>query len=266
MPPFNDRNRRNNLSNYLLGHVYGRPGTTLKITYRDVAGVDQQRLITRESRGPTVDLSPVMPPAIVEFESKRLAGGIAYIRFNHFAEPVDTKFIAAAEAMHDTRGMIVDLRGTPGGYFSVLDTIAEQLLLNKVLLYQYKFRDRTIDKVLTPAAEPYTKPVAVLIDERSMSCSELFAGSLQAVKRAVVIGNRSPGYLLGANWKRLLNGGYFMHTILQPLSSDGRIIEGHGVVPDIEVALNRDALLKGSDPQLEAAIKYIEEKSRTRID
>ena len=39
-----------------------------------------------------------------------------------------------------------------------------------------------------------------------------------------------------------------------------------GVVPDIEVALNRDALLKGRDPQLEAAIKYIEEKSRTRID
>jgi C-terminal processing protease CtpA/Prc len=152
MPPFNDRNRRNNLSNYLLGQVYGRPHTTLSITYRDAAGVNQQRLIWRESRGPAVDLSPVMPPAIIEFESKRLAGGIACIRFNHFAAPVDIKFIAAAAAMHDTHGMIIDLRGTPGGYFSVLDTIAEQLLLKKMLLYHYKFRERTIDKVLTPAA------------------------------------------------------------------------------------------------------------------
>jgi len=101
----------------------------------------------------------------------------------------------------------------------------------------------------------------VLIDERSMSCSELFAGSLQAVKRAIIVGNRSPGYLLGANWIRLLNGGYFMHTILQPLPSNGKIIEDHGVLPDIEVRLDRKALLDGRDTQLEAAIKYIRDNS-----
>jgi C-terminal peptidase prc len=198
-----------------------------------------------------------MPPVIIEFESKRLADNIGYIRFNHFAAPVDTKFIAAIEAMQDTRGMIIDLRANPGGFFNVLDTIAKHLLSKKVLLYSYKFRDRTVDKVLTPVAGPYTKPVAVLIDERSMSCSELFAASMQAVKRAVIIGDRSPGYLLGAVWKTLLNGGYFMHTILQPLPADGKIIEDHGVMPDIEVSLDRDALLRGKDSQLEAAIRYI---------
>jgi C-terminal processing protease CtpA/Prc len=200
-----------------------------------------------------------MPPAFIEFESKRLAGNIGYIRFNHFAAPVDTKFIAAIEAMGDTDAMIIDLRANPGGFFSVLDTMAEHLLLEKVLLYQYKFRDRTVDKVIHPVAAPYKKPVAVLIDERSMSCSELFAGSMQVVKRAVIVGNRSPGYLLGANWIRLLNGGYFMHTILQPLPSDGKIIEDHGVRPDIAVNLDRNALLEGRDTQLEAAVKYIME-------
>jgi carboxyl-terminal processing protease len=199
-----------------------------------------------------------MPPAFIEFESKRLAGNIGYIRFNHFAAPVDTKFIAAIKRMDDTNGLIIDLRANPGGFFSVLNTLAEHLLFERVVLYQYKFRDRTVNKVLDPVAEPYHKPVVVLIDEKSMSCSELFAGSMQAVKRVVVIGNRSPGYLLGANWKRLLNGGYFMHTILQPLPSDGKIIENHGVVPDIEVGLERDALLKGSDTQLEAAIKCLQ--------
>jgi C-terminal processing protease CtpA/Prc len=38
---------------------------------------------------------------------------------------------------------------------------------------------------------------------------------------------------------------------------DGKIIEGHGVVPDIEVKLDQDALLKGTDTQLEAAKAHI---------
>ena len=94
-----------------------------------------------------------------------------------------------------------------------------------------------------------------------MSCSELFAGSMQAVKRVIIVGDRSPGYLLGANWQKLPNGGSFMHTILQPVPSDGKIIENHGVMPDIEVSLDRDALLDGRDTQLEAAEDYIKEKN-----
>jgi len=256
-PPFNDRNRRNNLSNYILGHIYGMPDTIVSITYRNEFGIIQEKAITRKSRGQATSLSPTMPPAFIEFESERLPGNIGYIRFNHFAAPVDTKFIAAIETMSDSRGMIIDLRANPGGFFSVLDTLAKHLLIEKTLLYQYKFRDRTVDKVINPVADPFKKPVVVLIDERSMSCSELFAGSMQAVKRAVIVGNRSPGYLLGANWIRLLNGAYFMHTILQPLPYGGKIIEDHGVVPDIEVSLDREALLDGRDTQLETAIKYI---------
>jgi carboxyl-terminal processing protease len=260
-PPFNDRNRRNNLSNYILGHIYGKPDTVVAITYCNERLIIEQKSITRMSRGQAISLSPAMPAAFIEFDSKRLAGNIGYVRFNHFAAPVDTKFIAAIDAMGDTNAIIIDLRANPGGFFSVLDTMAEHLLSEKVLLYRYKFRDRVVDKVLAPVADPYQKPVVVLIDERSMSCSELFAASLQAVKRVTIVGSRSPGYLLGADWIRLLNGGYFMHTILQPLPSDGKIIENHGVVPDIEVDLDRDALLKGRDSQLEAAIKFIKEKS-----
>jgi len=258
-PPFNNRNRRNNIANYILGHIYGRSDTIVKIAYSDESENIREKAINRVSRGRAVTFSPTMPPAFIEFESKRLEDNIGYIRFNHFAEPVDTRFIAALNSMRDTRGMIIDLRANPGGFFSVLDTMAEHLLLERVLLYKCKFRSRTVDKVLDPVAEPYNKPVVVLIDEKSMSCSELFAGSLQAVKRAVIVGDRSPGYLLGADWIRLLNGGYFMHTILQPLPSNGKIIEDHGVMPDIEVRLDRDALLAGRDTQLEAAIKKIME-------
>ena len=261
MPPFNSRNQRNNVSNYILGRIYGPPETVVKITYRDEFENIHESAIKRESRGRGRVISPAMPPAIIEFESRRLEHNLGYIKFNHFAEPVDTKFIAALNSMRDTRGIIIDLRGNSGGYFSILDTIAKHLLLEKVLLYRYRFRNRTVDKVLTPVAEPYNNPVVVLIDEKSMSCSELFAGSMQAVKRVIIVGDRSPGYLLGANWQKLPNGGSFMHTILQPVPSDGIIIEDHGVIPDIQVSLDRDALLDGRDTQLEAAEDYIKEKN-----
>jgi C-terminal processing protease CtpA/Prc len=48
-----------------------------------------------------------------------------------------------------------------------------------------------------------------------------------------------------------------MHTFLQPLPSDGRIIEGQGVLPDIERARDRQELLAGRDNQLEAARVWI---------
>jgi len=235
--------------------------TVVKITYRDEFENIHESAIKRESRGRGRVISPAMPPAIIEFESRRLEHNLGYLKFNHFAEPVDTKFIAALNSMRDTRGIIIDLRGNSGGYFSILDTIAKHLLLEKVLLYRYRFRNRTVDKVLTPVAEPYSNPVVVLIDEKSMSCSELFAGSMQAVKRVIIVGDRSPGYLLGANWLKLPNGGSFMHTILQPVPSDGKIIEDHGVIPNIEVSLDRNALLDGRDTQLEAAEDYIKEKN-----
>ena len=48
-----------------------------------------------------------------------------------------------------------------------------------------------------------------------------------------------------------------MYAFAQPIMPDGTIIEGNGVVPDIEAELDRDALLKGIDTQLEAAKNYI---------
>ena len=87
---------------------------------------------------------------------------------------------------------------------------------------------------------------------------------LNLVKRVVLVGDRSPGYLLGADWMKLSNGGSFMHTILQPLPADGKIIENLGVKPDIAVSLDRDALLEGRDTQLEAAIVYIGEVTKEK--
>jgi carboxyl-terminal processing protease len=260
IPPFNPRNRLNNLSGYISGYIYGPPKTEVKIHFRDKDGKGKETAIHRISRGRGIVSMDAMPPFYVEFEAKRLGNNIGYVWFNHWAEPVDGKFIAALSLMRDIRGLIIDLRGNPGGFLGIVHTITKHLLAEKTQVSSWKFRNQRVEYSFDPAQGVYLGPIVVLIDARSTSSSEYFAGSMQSINRAIIVGERSPGYLLIAKWKKLLNGASFMYAFAQPIMPDGKVIEGTGVVPDIEVRLNREALLEGKDSQLEAAVKYIETK------
>jgi carboxyl-terminal processing protease len=261
LPPYNVRNRRGGISNFIVGHLNGLPNTSVSIRYVDEGSLLKETAILRQSRGAGKIISDAMPPVFIEFEAKKLESNIGYIWFNHFADPVDKDFVQALETMRDTCGLIFDVRSNPGGYFRVADTIIEQLITAKTPLYRFRFRDKTVEKSLNPSKYPYERPVVVLIDVTSMSSSEHFAACLQAIGRAAIVGERSPGYLLGAKWIKLPNGLSFMHSFLQPIPFDGHIVEGHGIKPDLEIGLNRNDLLKGKDNQLEAAIEYILEKN-----
>lgn len=138
-----------------------------------------------------------------------------------------------------------------------MHNITKHLLTEKTRISSWKFRNQKIDYSFEPARDTYKGPVVVLMDVCSTSSSEYFAGSMQDIDRAVIIGERSPGYLLIANWKKLLNGASLMYAFAQPIMPDGQVIEGRGVVPDMEVRLDREALLEGTDTQLEAAVNYI---------
>lgn len=257
IPPFNSRNRINNLSGMILGHISGPPGTTVTLIFHDKVGKKIESVIKRKSRGRGRFVMNAMPPYYAKFEARQLEDNIGYVRFNHWAGPVDAKFIAALASFRDTRGLIMDLRGNPGGFLSVVHTITKHLLKDKTRVSSWKFRNKRVEYSFDSTPGAYHGPLVVLMDMRSTSSSEYFAGSMQSIGRAVIVGERSPGYLLIANWKKLLNGASFMYAFAQPVMPDGKIIEGHGVIPDIEVKLDRDALLKGTDTQLEAAKAHV---------
>jgi carboxyl-terminal processing protease len=104
--------------------------------------------------------------------------------------------------------------------------------------------------------------LVLLIDQLTGSAGELFAGCLQAMGRAVVVGERSPGAVTESDMMVLPNGAIFMYPVAQLATPDGIVLEGHGVVPNIEVRLDREMLLKGIDSQLEAAIAYLEKGTK----
>jgi len=258
-PPFNSRNESLDIIHGMMGRLDGPPGTTVSVTYLDERGeAHEQRIVRAQRSGEVVSPGGGLPPFFIDFEATRLDGNIGYIRFNAFIPPVDEKFTDAIESMGDAAGLIIDIRGNEGGVWPVRKLLAERLVNERVLAWRYRSRDDTRYVYLDPAETVYEGPVVVLIDGASVSSAEEFAGALQAIDRAVIVGEHSPGRVLVGDLMELPNGLTFVYPIEQTITADGTALEGHGVVPDIAVGLDRDLLLQGVDSQLEAAIEYIE--------
>jgi C-terminal processing protease CtpA/Prc len=137
---------------------------------------------------------------------------------------------------------------------------AAQLVSERSHCSTLRRRDGNRDIVLDPAYDSYQGPVVVLIDVMSKSSSEFFAACTQAIDRSVVIGERSPGSVGPAEIMPLPNGATCIYPVAQETALDGTILEDHGVIPDIQVALDRALLSQGIDSQLEAAISHIQQQ------
>jgi len=259
-PPDNERHRIEAITSDILGRIYGPPDTDVTIVYLDEQGKQLQRSIERRSRPGKTAPAPGFPLNFIEFESKRLDDGIGYIHFNWFHAALAHKLPRTIASMRDAPGLIIDLRGNPGGMRDAAIAGAAQLVGERTKCSTLRRRDGNRDIVLGPAYESYEGPVVVLIDVMSKSSSEFFAACTQAIGRSVVIGERSPGSVGPAGLMLLPNGATFIYLVAQETTLDGTVLEGHGVIPDIEVALDRTLLSQGIDSQLEAAIDYIEQE------
>jgi carboxyl-terminal processing protease len=257
IPPYQERNERKRLTSKLQEQVYGSLNTKVSLVYLDVNGAAHEVTLQRVQRSGRVDLGEEYPPFYVDFESRRLDEEIGYIRFNAFLPPIDQRFQEALESFRDTRGLIIDLRGNHGGIFPMRKALVEQLIQERELVWSYKGRDSVQEVFLEPVPNAYSGPLVVLIDLMSASSAEEFSGALQTIGRAVVAGERSAGICVTADVLQLSNGAVLMYPNMQTRTADGTVLEGQGVIPDVEVSLDRAALLQGTDPQLEAAIKAI---------
>jgi len=257
-PPDNSRGRSARITKRILGRIYGVPGTEVAIAYSGQGGEKGEKKIARAKRN-----GVAMGPHIffaTEFEAKRLDGGIGYLRVNTLQPQFAAQISGAIRSMGDVRGIIFDLRGNSGGE---IEGMPELFLKERALLYLERSRDGEKKVFFDPAAGAFQGPLALLIDPLSGSASELFAAGLQAVGRAVVVGERSPGSVMEMDRIIFPNGAIFMYPVAQLATPDGTVLEGHGVIPDIEVGLDRDKLLEGVDSQLESALEYLRKQINT---
>ncbi|MCK5204552.1 MAG: PDZ domain-containing protein [Desulfobacterales bacterium] len=256
-PPYNERNRKKNITGAILEKIYGPPNTLVSIEYVDEKGDSFLKKIVRAQRKGKMKFYDEFPPFFVEFESKLLENNIGYVRFNAFMPPVHDKFKDTIESMQDTSALIIDIRGNHGGFFHVRKEMAETLVKDRILFWRYQERDKTQEVYLEPVDNGYDRAVVVIVDHLSVSSAEEFSGGLKAIKRATIVGERTPGVVVTGNFEKLPNGATFVYPKAWTITADGTVLEGHGVIPDIEITLDRSELLRGNDSQLEAAVKSI---------
>lgn len=179
-----------------------------------------------------------LPDMRVEFESKTLDGGVGYIRFNEFLDPVSLmpKFETALTGFLHAPGVILDLRGNPGGIGIMAAGIAGYFIGDAGhKLGEMKMRDTTLEFNVFPRSTVYTGRLAILLDEGSASTTEILAHGLQDLKRARIFGKRSAGAALPSDIIRLPDGDGFQYPTATYISANGRVLEGNGVIPDVEV-------------------------------
>lgn len=189
---------------------------------------------------------------------------VGYVRFNVWLTPVDGAVARAVDAHRDGPGMIVDLRGNPGGLAAMLMGIAGQFIADRVSLGEMRSREGTLQFFANPRAvspdgrpvKPFAGRVAILIDRLTGSASECFAGGMQSIGRARIFGEPSMGQALPALFDKLPSGDVLVHAYADFVTAKGTRIEGTGVIPDVRVDWSRDALLDGHDTAVESALEW----------
>jgi carboxyl-terminal processing protease len=250
----------------VAARLTGEPGGTVKATFLDGAGQTVTKdltLIPERGRESTFGNLPMQH---VWYESKRM-GNVSYVRFNIFLDlaRIMANFEASIKGCQPCDGVIIDLRGNPGGIGGMAMGMAGFLTDKADLkLGAMYLRDVTLNFVVNPRLEAFTGPVAVLVDALSASTSEIFAGGLKDLDRARVFGTHTAAAALPSQFERLPNGDGFQYAVANYISTGGKPLEGLGVTPDVEVRLTREALLAGHDPVVDAALEWIQKQRGTK--
>jgi carboxyl-terminal processing protease len=242
----------------------GPTGKRREGTFEDGTGREVRRTVVLEPPAGTPAQLGWLPTQYLRFDSRTLPGGVGYVHFNVFLDPptLMPAFEQALDRFRAAPGLVLDLRGNIGGIGVLAMGIGGWLVAEPNReLGTMTTREGALRFVLHPRTPVFDRPLAVLVDEISISTAEILAGGLQDLGRARVFGSRSAGAALPSAIERLPNGDGFQYAFANYVRTGGQPLEGRGVLPDVEAPLTREALLAGRDPALEAALTWIRSRA-----
>jgi carboxyl-terminal processing protease len=247
--------------------VSGNLGTAMRLTFERADGSRIEGSFTRRR--------VVSRPVSIH---RVLPSGYGYLRLTQWTVGVMPGVLEGLEALKDAPGIVIDVRGNPGGSIHAVNALLSRFFRRKTDLGDVTTRTGQPVSMLFGAveiiklkqevegrADAYNGPVVILTNAGSGSGSELFAGTMQAVGRATVVGEASCGCLLGfLGYARIPGGAELAYSEVGFVMANGRKIEGVGVLPDRPVPLTLADLRAGRDRALEEAQQILTTKMAAR--
>jgi carboxyl-terminal processing protease len=174
-------------------------------------------------------------------ESHALDNGVGYVRLKAFQQTTSAELDAALDDLRTRgpiRGLVLDLRGNPGGLLEQAARVSDKFLAEGVIVSTVGFSEgREEKRAKGPGTEP-PYPLVVLVSGNSASASEIVAGALKNNDRALIVGQQT----FGKGSVQLVfpdvtpEKAALKLTIAQYLTPGDVSIQGVGVTPDIELA------------------------------
>ncbi len=221
--------------------IRGKAGTTVKLTVvRDDAPLEIN--VTREA---------IKVPSV----KSEVKDGIGILTISRFGEDTTSLTQAAATDFKSKNvvGVVLDMRGNPGGLLDAAVSVSSLWLKNKTVLTER--RDGKIIQTYSSKGEATLAglPTVALIDSGSASASEITAGALHDNKVAILMGLKSYGKGSVQQPIDLKDGSLLKVTIARWFTPAGKNIDKEGIKPDQEVKITDEDIKASRDPQLEAA-------------
>lgn len=217
----------------VVDRIRGEPGSLVIL--------EVERPITERSLSFEMERRAINLDSVVDIEMK--SDSVGYFHVRQFIDDTELEMVAALRSLNSQgmRGLILDLRGNPGGRLDTAARMAEVFLRQgqKILTVQSR---RGVEDVFEARGSPdaYLQPMVVLIDGNSASASEILAGALRDHARAILIGEKSYGKGSVQSIFTFPGGDGLKLTSARYLLPSGEAINGTGVYPNINVELSRE--------------------------
>lgn len=232
----------------------GEKGTTVKI------------LLLKKKNLKTEEVEIKREEIKIDSIIKDKIGDLGYIGITMFDEETGKDFVKALNELtsEGVKGIILDMRGNPGGVVDAAVEIGDAILPKTSFVTLKDNKGEVVQDYKLDDSYNDIKMV-VLVNEGSASASEILAGAIRDLDRAKIIGKTTYGKGVVQNVMSLPGGDGLKLTTSEYFTPSGKSINKKGIVPDIEVDLPDDVEgigidYKDTDTQLQKAIEVINEK------
>jgi len=198
----------------------GSPGTVIQLTIkRSSNNTTFKKKILREQ---------IVIPNVPYYGM--LTNEIGYIRLSNFTPNAATEVKDALQFLKTSKGaksIVLDIRGNPGGLLIEAVNICSLFVSKGQEIVSTKGKVKQFDNVYTTTGNPIdnTIPIVVLVNRSSASASEIVAGSLQDLDRAIILGQRTFGKGLVQTTRHLSYNAQLKVTTAKYYIPSGRCIQ-----------------------------------------